>query len=551
MVKANGTDPFAAEVKEPEFGWSKKQIVEWKIKLRNLLESWRSRFRFVITLKETTRKVIRYNTLWCRKPTPHEPVPKVRCNVDFYFRFSSRDKELSTPRITYRIEHDSLVYKELKNIDRHILRALKMKSTWIKQNPLALENAGVLDTRLNYDASVGRALVGPSPNEITSGFVEMEMDDVTKLERQLVNMFVAADVDGNGELDPSEFADLIMASGLGFNQRDVDMILSQYDSDTDGGLAYREFVGVAVDMLHARKAKRHADVKHADLLKEAKILAATRMHGLRPALRRAQKLWYLVDTDKVGYVSAAEATKILAQMPGDLKEAEIEYVIEHTPRTCKGDFIYASFEQKAANLVCEAISSCFLESRATDAELYLRTLFLEGAQGEDALPLDTMVQIIEDSGRIPLTYIHVHAIGANYENKGDVDLREFARYTALLVHQLFSMSHDNKALIRAGISPLSIFQGRSRAVSKLQIKSKFREFDSDNDGFITIKEFHEFIADTNMCMSEEEVDELVKNNFKADKISIDEFMAFAFGPLLQLARDAALKSQFAGKKLND
>lgn len=180
--------------------------------LRRLLKSWRSRYRWIILLKSQTRRVIQFNTEWARRPTPHEPLPEIRVNVEFSFLFDTKynddgEKVTLPPSITYRIEHEQLVHRDLKtNIDHHILRHLKFKTEFYKTHPLPLtvDQAEFFASRFQYEP------LDVIADTHLGSFVDFA-DQATvdrNVEKNLIEMFQRADYDKNGSLDPEEFEDV-------------------------------------------------------------------------------------------------------------------------------------------------------------------------------------------------------------------------------------------------------------------------------------------------------------------------------------------------------
>jgi Ca2+-binding EF-hand superfamily protein len=296
------------------------------------------------------------------------------------------------------------------------------------------------------------------------------------------------------------------------------------------------------------KAKLWADNKDADLVKQSKHLSMGKIKGKRNALMRSAKLWQMRDVDDSGTLALSDVQEVLAQLPLDLSDNEVDAIIERLPKSRNGQVQYKPFLQQSVEIVESAIQETFLEDNATDAELYLRQLFQKVAGDKDSLPLSTLVRIVQEENRLPLTDIHLHAMTSNYKNDAPINFKQFARHTAILVYRLFNIKPTKTQIEkRAGFAPITALTGRSKYISEQQMKSKFREFDSDNDGMLTIPEFHKFIADMNLCMSETSIDTLVKEYFLDTRIKFDEFMEFVNGKLLHLTREAVVRSQFTGQ----
>lgn len=122
----------------------------------------------------------------------------------------------------------------------------------------------------------------------------------------------------------------------------------------------------------------------------------------------------------------------------------------------------------------------------------------------------------------------------------------FARKAAFMIHQLFdstSVSERSKMIKRSSITPIQLLSATSRQRIEEQMRLKFLEFDSDNDGILNEKEFHNCLADTNLILSTQEIQHLRQRASNEEgRIDLQAFMKFAYETLLHLQRDAALKN---------
>lgn len=538
---------------EGEWNKGKRKIVEKR--LGELLKAWRPRYRYVITYKDSGKKVIRFDTMWCRRPTPHRPTPDVRVNIEFAFRFSSKDTELTSPKITYRIEHETLVHKELKNVDFHIQRLLKQKLLWFGDNLLPLENAGVLNSRLEYDSTTADKIIGPAPNELTSGVEELGKEDTAvKLELALIDMFNGADADESGALDPEEFQELLLKSDLGFSEGDVKMIMDSYDANDDGLLVYREFIPVAVDVIQAQRAIKHAEELEDKTTDQALEAAEKRLEGFGVALKVAVNGWKEKDPEGTGMLKEEVIRRLLSELPITLNGEEIEMLMLNMDYDSVNEMLaYEDFTNSFEKQIIEVIQELYLENTASLVEVYLRHLFWEEDQKSQdtagTLPPDVIADVMSKSERINLSSVQVHAIMSQYQSEDFVDYREFSRRTAIIIYSLFTntnLSAKRLAIQRSTITPIQLLASNTKKRVEAQMRAKFREFDNDDDGYLQPDEFHRCIADTSLCLSEIEIQRLFDSASQGQgQISIAGFMQFAYSTLLTLARDAALKHQFS------
>jgi len=140
-------------------------------RLSRLLSSWKSRYGFIIRLKEEKGRAVHFTTEWCLPPTPSVPLPPFRVYVTFTFLYPSpkTDPNWTTtpPKLSYRIEQEQTVYMDvaqdgdgsindqrpLPNIDHHIHRVLDFKRSFASNHPLPLhpDEQEFLRTRFSYE----------------------------------------------------------------------------------------------------------------------------------------------------------------------------------------------------------------------------------------------------------------------------------------------------------------------------------------------------------------------------------------------------------------
>lgn len=77
----------------------------------------------------------------------------------------------------------------------------------------------------------------------------MNGQDKAAFEGKLKQLFVEADMDGNGSLDVHEFTRCLQQSDLGLTMGDIQYLLEEADADGDALISYEEFVALAYDAL--------------------------------------------------------------------------------------------------------------------------------------------------------------------------------------------------------------------------------------------------------------------------------------------------------------
>mmetsp|Transcript_5276 Transcript_5276/g.8279 ORF Transcript_5276/g.8279 Transcript_5276/m.8279 type:complete len:530 (-) Transcript_5276:216-1805(-) len=522
------------------------QVVVSEQHLRNLFKSWKSRYRYYITYKSQTKRVVKFDTDWCRRPTPHEPLPDVRVGVEFSLRYERDDDNRSMPTISFRIQHESLVYTSLANIDHHILRIIKFKTTFFRDHPLNLQQAAVYASRCKYETSYIKEGKAVQPGVAAQ---EAKEDDVENVENYLVDMFTKADEDGNGTLDREEFQHMILNSTLGFTSDDISMLQESSDANDDGVIVYKEFIPVALDMIQAQRAQDHSLELTAKNEEEATSTAGKRVRDNRLLKIAVRDDLAALDPEGTNSVDKADFMQWLTNLEIGLTADEMDFVLQILGVTEDDTHVnIIDLKDSHEQVFMDALVLHTLSKSASDVELYLTHLFKKvDVDKIGEITKEEAHGVLSNCPRIKLTPIQLHVVMSNVKTD-KVKYKSFARQIAYMVYKLFDKEavKQKKAVIqRSAITPVELLGGRSRARIQKQMRSKFREFDVDDDGYLNRDEFHKLMADTSLSLGADEIDEymVAADKDKDGKVNINEFMSFAYETLLHLARDAALKTQ--------
>ena len=82
--------------------------------------------------------------------------------------------------------------------------------------------------------------------------------DVAEIHELLVSLFKEADVDGTKTLAHDEFISCMEKAELGISSHELHLVMAEADDNDDGVIDYDEFVPIALDLIHAFKARAHA-----------------------------------------------------------------------------------------------------------------------------------------------------------------------------------------------------------------------------------------------------------------------------------------------------
>ena len=100
-----------------------------------------------------------------------------------------------------------------------------------------------------------------------------------ELEKQLVALFAESDKGGNGALDQKEFKALMATSSLGLRPTELRRLLAEADEDADGNVSYAKFVPIAMEVLHAMRAREAVSAAERELDSAAEAAASQLVNG--------------------------------------------------------------------------------------------------------------------------------------------------------------------------------------------------------------------------------------------------------------------------------
>jgi len=159
------------------------------------------------------------------------------------------------------------------------------------------------------------------------------------LERYFKKLFAIADTNGDGVLQPHEFASLLELSGFSFTPSQIEDLMSQADVNRDGVIEYDEFIPVAMDILRARK--------------EAGAAPMPRMQDVPPPMleRYFRKLFSIADTNRDGVLQPEEFKRLLELSGFNFSAVQIANLMDAADTNHDGVIQYEEFLPVALSLV--------------------------------------------------------------------------------------------------------------------------------------------------------------------------------------------------------
>ena len=133
-------------------------------------------------------------------------------------------------------------------------------------------------------------------------------------------------------------------------------------------------------------------------------------------------------------------------------------------------------------------------------------------------------------------------VSADVPSSGLFELSSFVRQSSLMLAFLFDRQSvvERSALSERGVvAPIALLTAEDRERVEAELRQRFAEFDSNNDGTLDADEFAACLSDTSLCLSAQQIESLRKEVVQAaaaegsadsgGAIEIHHFMTFAYG----------------------
>ena len=243
-----------------------------------------------------------------------------------------------------------------------------------------------------------------------------EEEDIHELEQLLVGIFQDADKDGNGWLDPNEFAALLETAELDLDPFEKRNLLMMADANGDGKIEYSEFAPLGADVIQTMRMRKAAAAENA--LKEgmAEMQARQVLHGMgeeqvTQVLLDAFKTY---DTDGSGRLEREEIVKCLQSLTlgaTKLTKQEVSWIMSFIDEDGNDTIEYNEFAPLMFNWMVEALKLGFLQGQMGDLEMYMLShLSQYDATHGGLLPFETLKQGLFQMDLVLLAYPDPHAL---------------------------------------------------------------------------------------------------------------------------------------------
>jgi Ca2+-binding EF-hand superfamily protein len=481
--------------------------------ITDLLASWKSKFSYIVEFSSVSKQAVFFLTTWSRHPTPHQPLPTIRVEINFIVKYGKKDIEFKIPDISFRMEGHEYVHKKMKNVDNLLVAMFKHKSQFFERNSIYVENESYYKTRFEY-APV------PEVGQIAVDFSNPEKSNPNgrDMEAKIISHFLKHDVDKDLKLDARELTFLLSESEVGkllIELQLVPTLIACFDTDKDQCLSYREFLPMGIDLLHGSSARSHASQIMLNLTAETKEAAERRVRSSCGLAVSVDHDLVKLDPDQTGQVAIDQMVHFLATLDIELSEEECDSVVQLLDVSAEGFVELAGFRLNHAAILANAVQQSALESQCSKrtkgmsdslVKLFEEWLRENGGHWQ----LDGALGLLKN--RFPhLSEVALVSLMAWAPRGQPLAYVPFARHCALALDALAEprlMQERLKVLERAEVDPVELLSEAGKQRIARLMRGRFDEFDSACAGSLSVTDFRQIVNDTNLALSTETIDTL-------------------------------------------
>jgi len=346
------------------------------------------------------------------------------------------------------------------------------------------------------------------------------------LEQYLEKLFAVADVNGDGVLQPEEFANLLRRSGFNFSPGQVAQLVRAADVNQDGVIEYSEFIPAMIAIL---KGTQQA----------AKSSAMPALDNVPPAMleRYLKKLFSVGDVNGDGVLQPEEMSRLLELSGFNLEPSKVAAIVDTADVNRDGVISYEEFVPVAVGI---------LKARSSEGapampniedvppamlERYLKKLFaIADVNGDGVLQPAEFTRLLTLSG-FNLSGPQV----AELVQKADVNRNGVIEYDEFIPVAM-DILRSRKA---AGVTPMPRIEDVPLPMLERYFKKLFSIADVNGDGVLQPAEFQRLLELSGFSFSPSQIQELVvaADTNRNGVIEYEEFIPVAT-KLLAAQQDA-------------
>ena len=179
----------------------------------------------------------------------------------------------------------------------------------------------------------------------------------------LETLFYEADSDGNGALDEKEFKTLMYDHDFGLSRKEIRILFTQADVNSDGQVDYAEFIPACVELIGIILAKNAAQKSRIEREETAKQESYSYLRGKSAAeMENMMKhVFKAADQDGNGTLDPEEFKAFLKEMPLNLTKKETNALILSVDVNGDGLISYEEFLPVFHEIVSDVVTLKLLQ----------------------------------------------------------------------------------------------------------------------------------------------------------------------------------------------
>jgi len=389
---------------------------------------------------------------------------------------------------------------------------------------------------------------------------EMEPEE---LQNTVLDMFLAADDDGNGYLDRKEFKRVLKEADLGLTKKDIRNVMAECDENDDGVIEYKEFMPIMVDLIHAAQARDEAqmqaemDAMDAEFEAEDFFLRGMSQQELESIM---MSIFKENDADGNGVLDRKEFKKCLKSASLGLTKKEINMLLSEMDDNANGVISYEEFTPLCFQMLVEKFKEDFLQNKAMseagELERYMLQYFEESPlrDGDGAkMSRKNVKKVLEEMSYDFLGLSKVQIVSvmslADADGEGFINVPVFVKAAATMCNKFFDLSaQKEKANAIANLSNTDgaqMLHGMTAEGIKQILRTSFEEADTEGKGYLfpdQVYDLLQMMGAGELGLSSAEINALLASVDENDDgvVEWEELVDFVWDVLLHLDRDQVI-----------
>ena len=381
----------------------------------------------------------------------------------------------------------------------------------------------------------------------------------------VLQLFLDADEDKNGYLDPREFKKVLQRSELGLSKTEIRGVLEDADSNADGYIEYREFLPMMMDLLAAAEAKAKAAHLQAEAQMQATAYAYEYLvHGMtQDELKKMiESVFKNADKDGNGHLDKKEFKLCLKESGLGLTKKEINHLMAFADVDGNGTIDLEEFAPLCFEILVTRVRDDMLAGASVANAGELETMLLDGlVAAETAFRGDaakvvgklsrkhvtTVLQDVSYNAGLGLSQVQLLTVmgQCNADGQGNVDYRWFVAVAGKMIHSMVDAGALKRRMLAghalADTDQVFSLRGLDKETCQSIFEQAFAKADADRNGYIEKRELWSLledlaVEDLPLTMEEMEAVEAAMDADGDGRISYMEFMDAMWGALMHIQR---------------